>query len=224
MREHPIIFSAPMVRAILAGHKTQTRRVVKPQPSAGVRQSPFVRSGIEDGHGRELRSPYGRPGDRLWVRETLACTAHHGVWYAADADGFNNLIKDRRASDLCERYGHPYFDIEERHIPSIHMPRWASRITLEITDVRVERVQTMEGQAPYPGECDALAEGVHRIHHGDGAYYYSAFRNESHPQNWVDPTDAFRELWDSINAKRGHGWDTNPWVWALTFKRVDGDD
>jgi len=82
--------------------------------------------------------------------------------------------------------------------PSIHMPRWASRITLRITDVRVERLQDIEGQ--HPSESDAIAEGVRAIHHGDGDYYYSAFRDVPHPKNWSDPADAFREVWNSING------------------------
>lgn len=99
------------------------------------------------------------------------------------------------------------------------MPRRWSRITLVITDVRVQRLQDIEGQ--HPSESDAIAEGVHAIHHGDGEYYYSAFRDEPNPKNWHDPADAFRELWDSINASRGFGWDANPWVWALTFRKVE---
>lgn len=100
--------------------------------------------------------------------------------------------------------------------PSIHMPRWASRILLEITAVRVERLQGGDGETAF--ESRYLAEGVNRIHHGDGEYYYSAFRNEPHPKNWCDPFDAWRELWVSINGIES--WEANPWVWVVEFKRV----
>ncbi|MNS45642.1 hypothetical protein D3C72_781170 [compost metagenome] len=100
--------------------------------------------------------------------------------------------------------------------PSIHMPRALCRLVIEITGVRVERLQDMEGQTAF--ESDALKEGVHSIHHGDGDYYYSAFRSEPHPKNWCYPEDAFRELWESING--AGAWDANPWVWVVEFRRA----
>src|SRR5690606_3581232 len=100
--------------------------------------------------------------------------------------------------------------------PAIHMPRSMCRLVLEITDVRVERLQAGDGEVPY--ESRYLAEGINRIHHGDGAFYYSAFRDEPDPKNWIDPFDAWRELWTST----GGDWDSDPWVWAISFKRIDG--
>ncbi len=190
--EKPILFSGEMVRAILDGRKTQTRRVVKPQPSAGVRRSVFVPSGLEDGHGRELRCPYGRPGDTLWVRETWASHKYMDdtkpseftvgaqmlpVWYRAD-----NVQSDERG----------------KWRPSIFMPRWASRITLRLVDVRVETLQQIE-----PEDCKA--EGVYNA----GSLASNTMYRE-----------AFAAIWDSINANRGHAWDSNPWVWVVEFEVV----
>ena len=186
----PILFSGEMVRAILDGRKTQTRRVIKPQPSAGVRRSVFVLSGLEDGHGRELRCPYGRPGDTLWVRETWASHKYMDdtkpseftvgaqmlpVWYRAD-----NAQSDERG----------------KWRPSIFMPRWASRITLRVVGVRVETLWDMT-------VSKMAAEGVAEIEN-----------NDKHP---LTP---FITLWDSINADRGHAWYTDPWVWVVEFEEV----
>ena len=188
--EKPILFSGEMVRAILDGRKTQTRRVIKPQPSAGVRRSVFVLSGLEDGHGRELRCPYGRPGDTLWVRETWASHKYMDdtkpseftvgaqmlpVWYRAD-----NAQSDERG----------------KWRPSIFMPRWASRITLRVVGVRVETLWDMT-------VSKMIAEGVAEIEN-----------NDKHP---LTP---FITLWDSINADRGYAWYTNPWVWVVEFEEV----
>lgn len=219
MTVRPILFSTPMIRALLDGRKSMTRRIVKPQPDLfetepGVpcqvrawHDTNSVRiwkgegwSGQGTGTGvlTNQSCPHGKPGDLLWVRER----AHYGpdrVAYSADNPALAH-------GEKVDGWGPAR--------PSIHMPRWASRLTLELTDVRVERLQDMEGQ--HPSESDAIAEGVNKIHHGDGAYYYSAFRNEPHPKNWCDPTDAFRELWEKLN---GNGsWDLNPWVWVLSFK------
>jgi len=188
MKEHPILFSGPMVRAILDGRKTQTRRVVNPQPKV-------VHDFYPDGtleterlfrNGGRIRCPYGVRGDRLWVRETWADVsalrfAQHdfpnGVSYKADCNA--------DSLELAKHYG-------ARWTPSIHMPRWASRITLEVVDLAVQPLQTISKQ-------DAIAEGV---------------------SEWEDdPKGAFRALWDSINADRAP-WDSNPWVWAVTFRRV----
>lgn len=200
MKERPILFSAPMVRAILAGKKTQTRRVVKPKASESSMASFSAASGWYPdryNHRREWcmwgvrgttdhnkqgawlgRCPYGDVGDRVWVRETWA-SVNGGAFYKAD-------------EPWPEAYGP-----EPKWKPSIHMPRWAARIILEVTDVRVERVQAIT-------EEDALAEGVDRTNTSIPGY----------------ATQRFHKLWDSINDARGFGWATNPWVWALTFKRV----
>ena len=227
MKETPIPFTGPMVRAILEDRKTQTRRVIKPQPHESIdrlhnnelrKRFPYPLEddngnpcgmGFQDADNRFWVCPYGQPGDRLWVKERFA------LHKDSDRLSPKNAPKDCRF----------YFDEHGRQTgtnprigrwrSSRFMPRWHSRIDLEITAVRVERVQDMEG-APE----DALAEGIHSIPHGMNGTYYHAFRTDPDPKNWSCPVDAYRELWDSINAKRGYGWDVNPWVWVIEFKRL----
>jgi hypothetical protein len=202
IRERPILFSALMVRAILEGRKTVTRRVVKPQPEHGIAPCHYVAGGWAETDGNtpegcrcnngERRCPYGRVGDRLWVRETWARSRNNWL-YAADA-----VVSEGPQGNTDDWDWDA--SIANRWRPSIHMPRAASRITLEITGVRVERVQEIENQ-------DAKAEG------------------------FVDPSctrenmslarDAFLKLWDTINGNRpGCSWSDNPWVWCIEFKRI----
>lgn len=192
MNEKPILFSGEMVKAILDGRKTQTRRVVKPQPPEGYRQWGRCINGNvaftdhplqgEKGNVINVRGPYGDVGDRLWVRESMYMDKD-GVWlYSAD-DDFVGCDRDDELAMIS--WAHHK---ETEHCPSIHMPRWASRITLEITGVRVERLQDIT-------DDDAKAEGVGGV-------------------------GTFGVLWNEINAKRGHSWDTNPWVWVIEFKKV----
>lgn len=211
-RERPVLFSAPMVRAILEGRKTQTRRVVKPQPpfwmqahlNSGFRQIRNLYdnvwgAGCAEGSAFACRSedtircPYGTVGDRLWVRETWARTTDYDGQFLLD--GVKALY---RATPVVE---------PSRWRPSIHMPRWASRITLEVEAVRVERVQ-------YISEADAMAEGVERIEFGP----HEIAGLPVHPMT-SSYAEAFGKLWDSINGK-SHPWDANPWVWAITFRRM----
>lgn len=224
MTYRPILFSAPMIRALLAGTKTQTRRVVKPQPphhtvAVGRWQDPpgydaawwaFLREGAvqEDHpfggaeiHGDPWRCPYGQPCDRLWVRET----------WAHDASSLEECrAKHEDIMGGGGQYG-PYYRATEiapdtlHWRPSIHMPRWASRITLEVTGVRVERLQDIS-------EADALAEGI--VPAGDGNGYQLA--DTTHYSG--NPIDSYRSLWESINGPGS--WDANPWVWAINFKPV----
>lgn len=202
MKEHPILMSAPMVRAILSGNKTQTRRVVKPQPPAGYRQwgrcingnAAFTDHPLqgEKGNVINVKGPYGDVGDRLWVRESMHMDKD-GVWlYSADDD---SVGCDRADESAMISWAHHK---ESEHCPSIHMPRWASRITLEITGVRVERLQDI-------GEADAKAEGV-------AAWHDTANGTVYRPE--------FQMLWDRINSKRGYSWASNPWVWVVGFKKV----
>lgn len=203
-KERPILFSAPMVRAILEGRKTMTRRVVSPRltpdgmwardDSRGCER--LFRHGevaprgakpwwpIGGINGAISRCPYGVPGDMLWVRET----------WASDVDGCPAGLS-YRADHLDPRGDGPANPMRWR--PSIFMPRWASRITLEVTGVRVERLQDITAG-------DAECEGVDAAHCGR--------------------IDAFERLWDSINSSRGYGWTVNPWVWVVTFKVLDGKD
>ncbi|MBZ3665526.1 hypothetical protein [Pseudomonas monteilii] len=202
-KERPILFSGPMVRAILEGRKTVTRRPVKVQPrtkgdigSYGLGQ-PFIRH--PDPTKRNPECPYGRPGDRLWVRETWYCD-HFEVMrgpYLKPADldvtearGDGTLVY---AADGLT----PYEADQPAWKPSIHMPRWASRILLEVTDVRVEQLQAISiGQICKEGLARSIYEFIPVT---------TAF-------------DAFAEVWDSINGPGA--WQANPWVWAVEFKQV----
>ena len=196
MKEHPIIFSGPMVRAILDGRKTQTRRVIKPQPEI-VDKEPRYRKNTwalwsdkipKYKGGLIVSCPYGKPGDLLYVKETWRPIASsEQLLYRADI--YNVMAWD---------------EFGKWH-PSIHMPRWASRITLEITDVRVERVQEIS-------EENAIAEGMQGDIYGEDMGISPRVDSHSVRINFMD-------LWDSINLKRGYGWDVNPWVWVLGFKK-----
>ena len=212
MNERPILFSAPMVRAILEGHKTQTRRVIKQQPERfwGSMDHAFASGVLQcvvttDGKPRDkyIVCPYGVPGERLWVRETWTGTFHcdhFHVAYAADGS--------ERCLDAPVAYILPKAALKPSNwVTPLFMPRWASRITLEITDVRVQRLQDISEQ-------DSLAEGA--------ALDSDGFPMASAPidDGYDTAIEWFADLWDSINAKRGFGWDVNPWVWALTFRRI----
>lgn len=212
--ERPILFSSEMVRAILDGRKCQTRRVIKPQFSKtwgyGVRnQDPEYFSAHVDikepnGEWRWLRCPYGKRGDTLWVRETWAIFASsYDFEYGWEGVGLVDIgIPKTKPESKCYNVVYAadgYWAEEgERWRPSIHMPRWASRITLEITNIRVERLFDISQE-------DAQAEGVS----------IEDTRTLTH-------VGAFAITWDKINKKRGYGWEggTNPWVWAITFRRL----
>jgi len=199
--EKPILFSGAMVRAILESKKTQTRRVAKefnPRLQYRLRQSDGEIEVLDAGNmwgimARRTVCPYGKPGDRLWVRESIQKRGWdtRGNW--------DTCFIRYLATDECLSVPTPDpVWVEHRmqsKVPSIYMPRWASRLTLGIVSVEVERLQEIS-------EEDAKAEGVQPVT-GDGCAHYGAFR----------------ELWDSINAKRGFGWDKNPWVWVVEFKR-----
>lgn len=188
MREHPMIFNAESVRAILAGRKTMTRRVVKiPRQADDGRQCIVP------------RCPYGQPGDRLWIRE--ACRAEElsdgldGVRFLAD-DAFVPIENTQLASDRwCEL--NSYRSGRGIVVLPIHMPRWASRITLIITDIRAERLQDISRR-------DILAEGV-------GDVYKASEQLRS----------MFVMTWDRINVARGYPFASNPWVFVVSFRRVD---
>lgn len=232
MRERPILFSAPMVRAILEGRKTQTRRVVKGEirPDFGMYSFPAKKGGywLYPNALNEILAecPYGKPGDRLWVRENWAIcepypsgdpkprgmnqlplatmlidnTCLHEYWlrrvrYFADSNA-------RRPSALLVPG-----EYDERWRPSIFMPRWASRITLEITGVRVERLLEIT-------ESDAMAEGASPWKFGPEQCLTNGERGAASPYR-----SGFACLWDDINADRAT-WKSNPWVWVVNFNRV----
>lgn len=196
MNEKPILFSTSMVRAILEDRKTQTRRVMKPQPSPEFNPIAveWFAPTVEDRYGYEqpgkeifgcygeeegYKCPYGAPGDQLWVREKFGTVGDSFVYFAdyqdggKNADAFVEINTGKTAPILWKS--------------SFFLPRKASRIQLEIVKVRVEKVQDIS-------KDDATAEGV--------------------------PGEKFRELWDSINFKDGNGWNANPWVWVIEFKRI----
>jgi len=208
MSDRPIIFSGESVRAILAGQKTVTRRVIKPQPTLphydewlhadGSVGAAFSGRGIVGGAAVDVRwCPYGKPGDRLWVRETFRET-----WDIDQTPVMEYQAGGTRiiAGQSVRHGAHRCTSVLPRWRPSIFMPRWASRITLEIVSVRVERVCEIT-------EEDAIAEGVK----------FGTYRpNECRTCARV----AFMDTWDALNAKRGFSWDSNPWVFVVEFKRA----
>jgi len=230
MTERPILFSAPMVRALLAGTKTQTRRMVKPckDLSVGCELAACELAG-EVNAGDYSNAKY-RPGDRLWVRET--CIAEElpdgldGVRYLAD-EAFIPIQSTSEAADRwldLRFYGKRQSPVAPvKTVPAIHMPRWASRITLEVTGVRVERLQDIS-------EADALAEGISRLappappHEWSGLNRFtlngmgSGFCAGS--VSWNSPTAEalYLRLWEDINGPGS--WEANPWVWVVEFKWV----
>lgn len=217
MKERPILFSDAMVRALLDGSKTQTRRVVKAKPSdeCPPEMWPHALKDIIEWRQQEGRwfglmgwrslayadCPYGYPGDRLWVRESFwgcdmpgyddqPCVVYEDEWHG----------KEYRAAEVrpyARRFG---------HIPGIHMPRDASRILLEVTGVRVERLQDIsERDAGAEGIVPCWPDGMPIVHDYSGDLCRSGYH----------------ELWDSLNAARGYGWDVNPWVWVVEFKQIE---
>jgi len=213
--EKPILFTGDMVKAVLDGRKTQTRRVVK----RGVRVE-YAEPVIDDGTGAfyhlgddEIKCPYGQPGDRLWVRETWQI-AHIYVdpetGYGEDGEIYPGRIPAEHpgkpwdvvyAANMDDMTMCPEDRFIRRYRPSIHMPRWASRINLTVTDVRVERVQEISSR-------DAWAEGCR-------------CKCLSPVPQCAGNAVAFQSIWDSINLKRGYGWDVNPWAWVVTFEKDD---
>ncbi len=230
-KERPVLVNAPMVRALLAGTKTQTRRVVKPPRGyrwLDLAAGTMVNTGGHKMHRSDLTAPYGQPGDRLWVRETHAkIIGQSGGWIETDFRA-TYTHGDRLGDSL---------GIRKKWTPAIHMPRDASRIDLEVTSVRVERLQQIS-------EADAIAEGA-QFHDGRGVGH-SGYRHDGHDGFvWATAKASFMRLWDSINAagrpvlpsnpdsKRyarvkawlekhpdTSGWDANPWVWVVEFRRL----
>lgn len=207
----PIIFNGEMVRAILDGKKTQTRRTLKYQPvdilPMPPRDNPKEKTWatldvrgetIDENRGKVIRCRFGFLGDRLWIRETWQAQTIDDLWWhevaKEDRPNFNWAITNPI---------NPAFDtVPPKWLPSIHMPRWASRITLEITDVRVERVQNIK-------PIEVISEGIYEPHYG-----YS--KSEG-----IAAILRMEQVWDSIYAKRGHSWESNPWVWVVEFEVVN---
>lgn len=206
MKERPILMSAPMVRAILDGRKTQTRRIVKPTPEW------IGQSGVLSYRGRvglpHALSPFGQPGDRLWVREAFRFLD------SFDGDSPNTVGNRCLVAGYPKPWAPTHYEADGwrdnwmnvgtapgsvtagKLRPGIHMPRWASRITLEVVSVRVERLQDISDE-------DAIAEGIYPT--STGLYPGSAKAE-------------YRKLWEQING--AGSWDVNPWVWVISFRRL----
>ncbi|MBG5838783.1 hypothetical protein I5G21_03075 [Pseudomonas aeruginosa] len=205
-RERPILFNDQMVRAILEGRKTVTRRVVKPQPdflgSMVDPSTPFKT--LDAGLHARITCPYGEPGDRLWVREawTIDLLAAYSTEKGYDSEYELRYRTDDASREIHVAPGEPdpylalYDSLRGDWRPSIHMPRWASRILLEITAVRVERLQDIT-----PNQC--IAEGAWR-------------EKDKELGRGQEAIAAFADLWRST----GGDWDANPWVWVVEFRRV----
>lgn len=220
MRERPILFSSPMVRAILDGTKTQTRRLVKPAPSWTAPPNYGCVGGKGFGFidGNDVRKAPCEPGDWLWVRETWNREGG-AVTYRADGD----WIADYAAGDADDYARRKARGMHPRWKPSLFMRREDSRITLEVTSVRVERLNDIS-------QRDAVAEGVDACERCYGGWPGGVHSYVEHGREVLCPicggsgykgtTAAFRALWDSINGKRCP-WSSNPWVWVIGFQRVD---
>jgi hypothetical protein len=215
MKERPILFSAPMVRAILDGSKTQTRRVAKlPHMNPLGQWEPSAVGGENGGRTRDGKTiplqggiwhtrtgdsiicPHGQPSDRLWVRENF-----YRVDSKSETESLGRMVPcDKQTVTFAADAN---LEPSGRLRPSIHMPRWASRINLEITGVRVERLQSIS-------ERDSRAEGVTIEPHHSRGYCAGEF---------LPPAmRAYRDLWESING--AGSWGANPWVWVIEFRRV----
>jgi len=235
MSEKPINLHAHEVRAILDGRQTMLRRVMRPQPSEYFNPSQvemyhpaitdkdgYLAPGAEifgcydrNGEDEGYKFPFGKPGDLLWVRETSIIAPKHFATpddsCIPDADGAPRYIQYLASQPNTEAAG--WYKLKKT--PSIFMPRWASRITLEIVSVRVERVQDIS-------EEDAVRHGVERLK-DDPSFWHDYYpRGEKNGLRCSrSAKSAYTGIWDSINAKRGFGWDANPFVWVIEFRRVE---
>lgn len=228
MKERPILFSGPMVRALLDGRKRQTRRILKLRPGFDLEERDDGRLWPWAEHPERcddvwMPCPYGQPGDRLWVRESGAMHALlapedplQPMLFRHDVPTTENLgdywVQRTRApgasySTECTREQF-LRHTSAKVVPSIHMPRWASRISLEIISVRVERLQDIS-------EADAIAEGVAALHGGN---MWTAGGMHDGPLHAAKPCGAYRRLWESINGP--DSWGANPLVWVIDFGRV----
>ncbi|TPE43953.1 ASCH domain-containing protein [Pontibacter mangrovi] len=202
VKERPILFSTEMVQAILEGRKTQTRRILKKDSAEALDRQDKQNQEAMISIASQL-CPYGKPGDRLWVRETLYFDTCGNEWcYQAD----NSPVT---TADITS---------SRKAIPSIHMPKAACRLLLEITNIRVERLKEISQE-------DAKAEGLRRfakfgIEEWGGVEPHREVKNHF---RWYDkPIEAFKNLWEHINGPLS--WKQNPWVWVLEFKVVDGKE
>lgn len=211
MTDRPILFSAPMVRALLDGRKTQTRRILKPQPKHGYEpwQDECTGEWFIGGHGEAgdwiLEGVRFAKGDRLWVRES---------WYAAHGEDATAPRDMDSSWKICPAVDWNYVDwgIKGKLRPGIFMPRWASRLTLTVTDVRVQHLQNCS-------EADCIAEGtpapLFYMHLLGAPLDGVMVADPNHPHVKMTPRTWYRELWDTING--AGAWDNNPWIVGVTF-------
>ena len=233
VQEKPIPFNSEMVNAILDGRKTQTRRVITPKPGENIvgfqswihqdkqlwTEQIHTSDPLHNKLGKDYKCPYGQPGSQLWVRETWATSlsldsmSPSDIGIAARRAGYNS--KESPKSDLWymadmhyRQWGSEKTSLGKSR-PSIHMPRWASRIQLEITDVRVERLQeiTEADVCAEMGRDGWIRDGLWALPNWEGGPFDSAQK-------------MFAHLWDSIYKDRGFGWEANPFVWVVEFKKV----
>ena len=271
MKEKPILFSTEMIKAILSGRKTQTRRIINPQPIYHHGEGKYTSFSWKDGFFALYQYPENslilehcpyKLNQKLWVRETWRVGAwkqtgnnwdNYGLmaidykagnfirkeWLKAyDFDFFDKLVKQsieeaKKANVKKDEYDYYVWNPGEspcRWRPSIFMPRWASRINLEIINIRIERIQDIS-------EENANAEGIFFTDYGTNCFHpkpcplpeYHKTHNLKNGWNWKNSKSdsecwgsakfAFAALWNSINEKRGYGWDLNPWVWVIEFKK-----
>jgi hypothetical protein len=210
VKVRPILFKGSMVRAIIDGRKTQTRRVVKPQPEKAPLspEEPGFLWISDDGRFAQP-CPYGKLCDQLWVREKF-----QWLWATDERPRSKDSPEGWKisypATDGIQEYHDPSEGILQRCAPSIHMPRWASRLTLAITGLRTQKLQDIS-------EEDAIREGVERVGFApDGKTPY--YRNYTGEGAWASARCSYLTLWESING--GGSWDKNPWVWVITFNRL----
>jgi hypothetical protein len=222
MAVKPILFSAPMVRALIAGEKTQTRRVLGGAPhnlSAGQvfadRLGEQWRWSRPGGGGAPFKTPFA-PGDLLWVKEDWKVRDAYDDLKPSEMSGEEavHFLADGAIAGDWGRLDGPW----GRRRWSQHMCRWASRLTLRVTEVRVQRLQVISGE-------DCVAEGLSpRMGPPMGVYDDMRARSEEAARRWAIGMRAqFRDLWDNLNAARGFGWDVNPWVVATSFKVTEGN-
>lgn len=224
-KEKPILFSVPMVQAILAGRKTQTRRIMKPQPIDQGNDCWFYGDDVYiskeelashlfhevyGNNGTPYGSVYNGFGDRLWVRERFWQKGHSSASWDENGEWDGRWSWHQKV-----RFDKPVESepVEWRCRPSIHMPRWASRINLELVDVEAEQLRDIS-------DDDAIAEGIEPVSQL-GVLRVCGWKDYSGATpGFMSPRDSFRTLWESINSDPAFSWSANPWLWVLKFKRV----
>lgn len=224
--ERPMIFNGVMIPSLLDGTKTQTRRLVKPIPEYNT-GCYYWKTKCLCCHAGKWKinpdviqaCPYGKVGDKLWVRETWKPHASH--WFnegGGEEESFS--VSYKAGGSRSPEPPHDYcLPDREGWLPSTHMPRWASRILLEITDIRIERLKDITRE-------DAIAEGIE----GEPCDQTIAWKDYLNPKQWGFPEwgddcdtaaiDSYRSLWNMLNAKKGFGWEVNSFVWVIEFKRM----